>query len=204
MIIAGAGGHALEIKEELEKLHLSMEFQFFDDAGYKVGSPLKEYPMIQDLNLLEEKFYQNAHFALGVGKPDFREKFITVFEQIGGEFLPVHARTSEVSASAVGLFDAMAFSFVGPSVKLGKGVLVNTRANIHHEAEIGDFAEIGPGALILGEVKIGKKCRIGAGAVILPGVEIGDNVTVGAGAVVTRNIGSNQTVIGIPATSLIK
>lgn len=202
MIIAGAGGHALEIKEELEKLHQKMEFQFFDDAGYQPNSPLKSFPLYQDLNLTKLCFQQDAQFALGIGKPEFREKFIKEFEHIGGEYFPVHSGTSEISISAIGLFDAMSFSFIGPNTKFGKGVLVNTRANIHHEAQIGDFTEIGPGALILGQVKIGYKCRIGAGAVILPGVELGDQVIVGAGAVVTKNMNSGKTVIGIPATPI--
>jgi acetyltransferase-like isoleucine patch superfamily enzyme len=98
----------------------------------------------------------------------------------------------------------MAFSFVGPQTQLGKGVLVNSRANVHHESVIGEYSEIGPGALILGRVKIGKKCRIGAGAVVLPGVEIGDQVVVGAGAVVTKNVPDNQILVGIPAAPLQK
>jgi sugar O-acyltransferase (sialic acid O-acetyltransferase NeuD family) len=204
MIIAGAGGHALEIKEELEKLRPGMEFRFFDDAGYQSNSPLKSFPLLQDLKLTKLSFDQNPQFALGVGKPDFREKFITSFEQIGGDYVPVHSSTAEVSVSASGLFDAMPFSFIGPNTKFGKGVLVNTRANVHHEAQIGEFTEIGPGALILGQVRMGRKCRIGAGAVLLPGVQLGDEVVVGAGAVVTKNMKSNQTIVGIPALPLLK
>lgn len=204
MLIAGAGGHALEIKDELEKINPTCSFEFFDDAGYKEDSPLTSYPLLQDLFSLGLKFQQNSAFVLGVGKPEYREKFISTFEANGGKYFPVHSETAQVSNSAEGLFDAMAFSFVGPNTKFGKGVLVNTRANIHHDAEIGDFSEIGPGALILGQVKIGKKCRIGAGAVLLPGVHIGDFVMVGAGAVVTKNVEDNQTIIGVPATPIGK
>lgn len=204
MIIAGAGGHALEIKDELERQNPELSFVFFDDAGYKIDSSLKTYPLIQDPASLLLEFQQNPLFALGVGRPDFREKFITTFEQNGGNYFPVHAKTAQISHSAKGLFDAMAFSFVGPNSHIGKGVLINSRANVHHESEIGEFSEIGPGALILGQVKIGKKCRIGAGAVLLPGIEIGYSVTVGAGAVVTKNVEDNQTIVGIPAIPIGK
>lgn len=199
MIIAGAGGHGLEIKEELELLNPSFSFTFFDHAGFKVGSPLIHLPLIQDLEGLQKEFRNNPRYALGVGKPEFREKFVTIFTEVGGEYFPVHAKTAQVSSTATGVFDAMAFSFVGPNVQLGTGVLINSRANIHHDSLLGDYTEIGPSALILGGVKIGKKCRIGAGAVILPGVQLGDNVVVGAGAVVTRNIDSGSKVVGIPA-----
>ncbi len=204
MIIAGAGGHALEIKDELERQNPELSFVFFDDAGYNIDSPLKTYPLIQDPASLIFEFQQNPSFALGVGRPDFREKFITTFEENGGNYFPVHANTAQISHSAIGLFDAMSFSFVGPNSKIGKGVLINTRANVHHGTQIDDFSEIGPGALILGQVKIGKKCRIGAGAILLPGVEVGDFVVVGAGAVVTKNVEDNQTIIGVPAVPIKK
>lgn len=201
MIIAGAGGHALELKEELERINPTFSFEFFDDAGYKIDSPLINYPLLQDLGSLKSKFQQNPLFSLGVGRPDYREKFITHFEENGGTYFPVRAKSAQVSETAAGLFDAMAFAYVGPNTHLGLGVLINSRANVHHEVEIGDYSEIGPGALILGQVKIGKKCRIGAGAVLLPGVQVGDEVIVGAGAVVTKNVEDYQTVIGVPARS---
>lgn len=202
MIIAGAGGHALELRDELERLNSTFSFEFFDDAGYKINSPLKTYPLLQDPHSLPIKFRINPSFALGVGRPDYREKFMTIFNENGGKYFPVHAETAQVSDSATGLFDAMAFSYVGPNSHLGLGVLINTRANVHHESEIGDFSEIGPGVLILGQVKIGKKCRIGAGATLLPGIKIGNSVIVGAGAVVTRNIEDNKTIIGVPASPI--
>lgn len=199
MIIAGAGGHALEVKEELEKLNPKLKIEFFDDAGFKDGSYLKRYPMYQDVNLLRLKFEQGFSFALGIGAPNYREKFVLRFEAIGGHYSMVHSKTAQISVTAEGSFDAMAFSFIGPYTKLGKGSLINTRAHVHHEAIIGEYSEIGPGALILGQVRIGNKCRIGAGAVLLPGIELGDEVIVGAGAVVTKNVESNQTIIGVPS-----
>lgn len=47
-----------------------------------------------------------------------------------------------------------------------------------------------------------KGCSIGANSTILPGLIIGENATVGAGSVVTKNVPSNQTVIGNPARIL--
>lgn len=48
-------------------------------------------------------------------------------------------------------------------------------------------------------VTIGEYVQIGSGAVILPGVTIGDRAVVGAGAVVRRNVPAGVTVLGIPA-----
>lgn len=49
------------------------------------------------------------------------------------------------------------------------------------------------------KTQIGANCLIGVNAIIMPGIVIGDEVVVGAGAVVTRDVPSNNLVIGNPA-----
>tara|TARA_R110002020_G_scaffold233498_1_gene445295 strand:+ start:1853 stop:2185 length:333 start_codon:yes stop_codon:yes gene_type:complete len=96
-------------------------------------------------------------------------------------------------------FDAMPLSFIIPNTKIGLGVLINIRAHVHHEYEVGKFSEITPVAMLLGGANTGQRSRIGAGAV-LPGVQLGDEVIVGAGAVVTKDFFEIGGVLkGIPA-----
>lgn len=203
MVIAGAGGHGMEVFEVLKKSKFG-NFIFFDENSSKF-SPYPEIPMISDQENLREVLSRDPHFVLGVGNPDARERLYSFLIQSGGKYKITFADTSHISSDLISNgFEAMEFSYIGPKCKFGTGVLINTRAHVHHECEIGSFSEIGPGAMLLGAVKVGAKCRIGAGAVILPGLKLGDNVVVGAGAVVTKDIGENQTVIGIPAVSLRK
>lgn len=49
------------------------------------------------------------------------------------------------------------------------------------------------------QVIIGNYVQIGAGAIILPGVTIGDNCLIGAGSVVTKNVRDNSILAGNPA-----
>ena len=49
---------------------------------------------------------------------------------------------------------------------------------------------------------IGRGASIGSGATILCGVTIGEGALIGAGAVVTRDVGSGETVAGVPARVL--
>jgi acetyltransferase-like isoleucine patch superfamily enzyme len=44
-----------------------------------------------------------------------------------------------------------------------------------------------------------RACRIGGGAVLVPGVEVGEEAFVAAGAVVTRDVGTREVVMGVPA-----
>jgi acetyltransferase-like isoleucine patch superfamily enzyme len=84
-----------------------------------------------------------------------------------------------------------------PETYVGEGVLINTRGNVHYEYLVGDFSDVGPGAILLGNSRAGKRCRIGAGAILLPGIKIGDDVI--AGEVVIRGFSSGSKIVGVPA-----
>ena len=199
MIISGAGGHALEVLDELKKIDPSMQFSFFDNINKDIDLFQDLYPMLHFQNELTEAFSTNPFFSLGVGSPELRKLFFEIMSSEGGVYKPLRSISSQISPSASGDFDTMAFSYVGPNTYIGKGTLVNTRANVHHDCRVGEYVEIGPGALVLGQVQLGSFVKIGAGAVILPGVKLGENVIVGAGAVVTKNVPDGQKVKGIPA-----
>jgi sugar O-acyltransferase (sialic acid O-acetyltransferase NeuD family) len=88
---------------------------------------------------------------------------------------------------------------INPLARIGTGVICNTSCIIEHECVVGDFAHIGPGAVLCGNVRIGKQSFIGANAVIRQGITIGNNATIGAGSVVVKNVPDNVTVVGVPA-----
>jgi sugar O-acyltransferase (sialic acid O-acetyltransferase NeuD family) len=88
---------------------------------------------------------------------------------------------------------------VGRNVRLGTAVKLNCSAQIHHDATVGDFTTVAPGARILGNVRIGARTYIGSEAVILPRIRVGDGCVVGAGAVVSRDVGDGVVVKGVPA-----
>lgn len=203
MIIAGSGGHGLEVLETLLKNGFSKnDITFFDQKHEKNGHLISGIQVITNVEEVKNLFRKSNHFCLAVGNPTFRENLFNVLEQSGGAFQSIISHSAFISHSAIGQFDAMPFSFIGPETKIGKGVLINTRAHIHHECKVGDFCDIGPGAMLLGNSQTGKRCRIGAGAVLLPGVIIGDDVTVGAGSVVTKDWSKNSKVVGVPAKAL--
>jgi len=56
--------------------------------------------------------------------------------------------------------------------------------------------------MIAGSVTIGENCWMAPSVSILNKKDIGDNVIVGKSSLVTKNISSNQTVMGIPAEEI--
>jgi sugar O-acyltransferase (sialic acid O-acetyltransferase NeuD family) len=88
---------------------------------------------------------------------------------------------------------------VNPLASISTGAICNTGCIIEHECIVGEFAHIGPGAVLCGNVKIGDGTFVGANAVIRQGVTIGKNAMIGAGAVVVKDVPDDVTVVGIPA-----
>jgi len=88
---------------------------------------------------------------------------------------------------------------VNPLASIATGAICNTGCIIEHECVVGEFAHIGPGAVLCGNVKIGDGTFIGANAVIRQGITVGKNAMIGAGAVVVKDIPDNVTVTGVPA-----
>ena len=117
------------------------------------------------------------------------------------------------------LVEAPFHASYGCNIHLGARVYINANCVILDSArvEIGDGSMLGPGAQVLCAqhhmdrnlraqgleiaypVRIGADVWIGAGAIIMPGVTVGDGAVVGAGSLVTRDVGPDQTVVGVPA-----
>jgi sugar O-acyltransferase (sialic acid O-acetyltransferase NeuD family) len=88
---------------------------------------------------------------------------------------------------------------INPLASIGTGAICNTGCIIEHECVVGEFAHIGPGAVLCGNVKIGSCTFVGANAVIKQGITVGKNAMIGAGAVVVKDVPDGVKVIGVPA-----
>ena len=103
--------------------------------------------------------------------------------QIRGDDAPITigARTN-VQDNAVVHVDPGAPNVIGCDVTIGHSAIV-------HGVEVGDYALIGMGAILLGGSKIGEGAIVGAGAVVLENVEIPPySLAVGAPARVVKQL----------------
>lgn len=97
-----------------------------------------------------------------------------------------------------------ALTVVTSNVRLGKGVQVNVSCSLSHDVIVGDFATLAPGVHLAGGVIVGECATIFTGATVLPHVRVGRGAVVGAGAVVIKDVPAGQTVVGVPARTLVQ
>src|SRR3989344_1134725 len=93
-------------------------------------------------------------------------------------------------------------------VSLGSNVDIDSGFYLTTQAELGDYIHIGPYVAVIGGkpglLKMGNFTNVGAGAIILPGVTLRDGSVVGAGAVVTKDTEPWTIYAGSPARPVKK
>jgi sugar O-acyltransferase (sialic acid O-acetyltransferase NeuD family) len=198
-VIAGAGGHALEVLDVLQSASATLNLVFYDDVNTEQRT-ICELPVWRSIQGNADTAF---NFYLGVGDPEARCQLFQKLTQSGGRYVPLRSPDVIVSGNIVSVQgDLMTKVFISSHACIHLGALINTGAQVHHEVNVEEFSTIGPGAILLGKSSVGKKSYIGAGAILMPGVKVGDKVMVGAGAVITKDIPDNVKVAGVPARLL--
>ena len=85
---------------------------------------------------------------------------------------------------------------------IGKGSKVGHLTDIGHNVRIGKHVFISACVVVGGSSIIGDFSWLAPGAIVRDGVKVGDNVKIGLGTVVTKNVESNENLMGNPAQNL--
>lgn len=189
IIIYGAGGFGRELSWLIDDINrVRPEWHVI---GYFDDDPRKATAEINDAEF----------FAIGVGTPVARQ---TMAERLGGTTLApatlVHP--GAVIGSGVTLGDGSIVTagvIIGPGARLGQHVALNVACGVGHDAAVGSFSVICPGARVSGGCQIGNAVLVGSNAVVAPLRSVGDHAVVGALSFVVTNVPSGKTAIGNPA-----
>ncbi|HRJ30923.1 MAG TPA: acetyltransferase [Cyclobacteriaceae bacterium] len=202
MLVAGASRHAKEVLDILHRQNQLDDLRFFDDIN--INGPkffYERFPIIHNVNDVQEIFKADNRFILGLGSTSARAIVAKKLQHAGGSLHSVIAETARIGHFQVMLgagVNVMEFVLISSSVVIGEGSLINAFAAIHHDVKVGSYCEISPRATLLGGSSVGDFSSVGSGAVILPNIKVGANVVIGAGSVITRDIPDNAVVVGVP------
>lgn len=205
MILIGYSGHSYVINGILKSLGLKATG--YCDNEEKKSNPFALKYFGNELSPTGIRALSQNDFFISIGSNLIRQN---IFNSLAiKNLLPINAiHQSAILDDTVMLAShgimISANATINAFAKIGTGAICNTFCIIEHECEIGDFAHVGPGAVLCGNVSVGENSFIGAKSVIREGINIGKNVIVGAGSVVVKDIPDNLKVVGNPARVLIK
>ncbi|MBB3315486.1 sugar O-acyltransferase (sialic acid O-acetyltransferase NeuD family) [Rhizobium sp. BK181] len=200
-IIYGAGGHARELKFQLELEGASVS-AFVDD--FESGFLLEGIPVIS-LDDARTRF-GGAAWYVAIGAIAGRKAVVRRLRDLGhvlDSFVSSRALISP-RASIGGAAQIFGNTVISSGAVISDNVIVNFGSVISHDVAIGANSFVAPNVTIGGHVDIGNDVWLGSGAIVRNGapgnrLRIGNNVTVGAAACVVGDVADHSTVIGVPA-----
>lgn len=201
IFVFGASGHAKVVIDIIERQGLySIAFLVDDDPALK-DTDFYGYPVIGGKQELLEARVQVCGGIVAIGCNRKRYSVSDWLSENGFYLvLAVHpsAQLGRGVTVEVGTV-IMAGAVINSDSRIGKNVIVNTRAGIDHDCTVGDGVHIAPGTILCGTVNVGNGTFICAGATVIPNLIIGSDVIVGAGSTVISNVPDGVTVVGSPA-----
>jgi sugar O-acyltransferase (sialic acid O-acetyltransferase NeuD family) len=195
--VLGAGGHAKVVLSTLLAAGFSVE-GLLDKDEQKWGQKILGVPVLGPLEMVRSGGFSHAVIAIGDNK--IRKEVAERFNGYCDWITVVHP-----------------YSFVHPSVQIGKGtvifagviiqpdtvlgdhVILNTGVTVDHDCVVANFVHLAPGVHLAGSVIVEEGGFLGTGSVVIPGKKVGRWAIVGAGAVVIRDVPPLTTVVGVPA-----
>ena len=194
LVIYGAGGHGRVVADAADTAGLTV-LGHLDDAPATAARP-----GIQLLNPDDPRL-ATAHHLVAIGDNAVRRSITLKLREAGRQLANVlhpDATVSDRAGLEAGIYVG-ARAVVGPAVRLGEAVLINTGAIVEHECHVAAAAHIAPGAVLGGGVTVEAGALVGLGARVLPGLTVGAHAVIGAGAVLTRDAEPGAVYRGVPA-----
>jgi len=209
-VIYGSGGlgrEMLEIVMDINKVTPRWEIMGFIDDGVRKGELVNGIRVLGGIEYLS-KYQENIAIIFGIADTSVKTKLYNEIKNFGKNFdFPIIIHNTAYVSSSVCIQEGVVigrFCFVSIDTRLGKCVFLNTRCDIGHDSQIGDFSSLMPSVNVSGNVTVGEKTLIGVQSAILQGVKIGSGVTVGMGSKVMADVPDNCTVMGYPARIIAK
>ncbi|MEF9962878.1 MAG: acetyltransferase [Comamonas sp.] len=201
LLVYGFGGHARSVADVA--LCCGYTHLVFVDAQARPHEAFIGHPVVPTFEHLQGG-WSEAIAASGDGSK--RQSQLDELTQLGFQVVSVLSPRSTIACNAevaMGSFVGH-HAHIGPSARVGRGVIINTAAVVEHDTYVGDYAHVSVNATLAGSSGMGNFSMLGAGATVIDGITIGDHITVGAGSVVIQSIVTPGVYAGVPCQSIRK
>jgi len=210
LIIIGCGGFAREVYWHAQNSHgfnTDWTIKGFLDGDVKLSA--EEYaklpenvPVLGDVD--NYKICAEDVFTCAIGTPQVRKKLVEKILSRGGEFINLISRDSYVVPTAkIGRGVILApKTIVSDLVEIGDFVVINCLSGTGHDVKVGNFTCIMAGVNVTGGTQIGAEVFIASNAIFMPKSKVGDGAFVGAGSVILKKVRAGAKVFGNPAMEI--
>ncbi len=199
--VLGAGGFASEIIEAAE-LAGYIILGLYDDSEAARGRVVMGYSCLGTISDFEQG--SQCAYILAIGTNEVRQCLATRLEKVGHEAITLVDPRAYVSRTVkIGLGSYVgAGALVGPHVTIGRHGIVNFGASVAHDAILGDYSQICPGARVSGYGVLGEGAFMGSNAVLGPGGVMGEWSKLGAASFANRTVAARTLAVGVPARTI--
>ncbi len=207
LYIIGAGGHALDVAD----VAAAAGYRPIFVAGRQdeIDAWTHDDPIVDEATALAR---DGRKFAIGIGDNRVRARIAArlgstrVFPALIHPDTSFGRGTRVVAEQARGsvIFAGARFT---SSIAVGDFVTVNLGATVSHDVELGNYANLSPGAHVAGNVWVAEGAWLGIGVAINQGapsrkLAIGAWTIVGSGAVVLDDCDAHSIYVGVPARKI--
>ncbi len=207
LFIFGTSGFSKETRDIAAELGWDCSFIAASASEYDTWSGDEDVILESDIEKIENQF-----FAIGIGDNSTRKKIAQLYNKKLKFVNLIHPSASfgckqlDVFDNIVGTIICAGARFTS-NISIGNFSIFNLNCTVGHDAVIGDFVNVAPGANISGYVDIHEGCWIGTNAAVNQGKEgaalkIERNTIIGSGSVVVKNCDPESVYVGIPARKI--
>lgn len=193
-IILGARGHATVVIDLLQALGCTVAGIADPELPPDAKGPLG-VTVLGDDSVILKMDPDKVFLAMGIGSIGTTGVRTRVYEKfIASNFaFPALLHPRAVVSPHASIADGtqvMAGCVIQAGSHIGNNCIINTRASVDHDCEIGDGVHIAPGAVLSGGVVVENGTHIGTGACIIQSIKIGSESLIGAGVTVLKDVPS--------------
>jgi len=204
-LIVGAGSYGQVFLEYLEESGISVAGFLDDDESLRGSEVLGVDVLGSSADAILHKGKADSIFV-PIGHNRIRREILNRMRDWGfatPSFIHPSVRLPRSVIVEEGSY-VMQGAEIMPFVSIGRSVIISSGARIAHHSRIAPGAFASTGVNLGAAIEVGRDAMLGIGSTVMTGVQrIGEDATVGAGAVVIRDVEDGQTVVGNPARPIM-
>jgi sugar O-acyltransferase (sialic acid O-acetyltransferase NeuD family) len=198
LAVIGAGGFSGEVAD-VALLTGWDSIRLYDDNPATVGKVVAGNPCVGSVADFEHD--APSDYIIGIGRNLTRRLIGQRLEAAGHRAVSIIHPYTAISRSAeigCGAFIGIGV-FVGPQVKIGRHALLNVGSSVGHDASLGDWVQLCPGARVSGFCRLENGAFMGSNSVLAPQVAMGEWSQLAATSFAMKSIPANCLAGGSPA-----